>query len=179
MTVVNTSFFLFFFFLAWEQSLLIALVLKIVSKCPHNSMSPVNRFQANANEQMANRWTTSWLLSRELATNTFWLQSYGTIRKSFASRQTSCLRRLSMQGKWQVTTPVRLQRAECWRFAESPSQHMSNHRPCSFRSALANSENSRSASLKVSEKRAPGHAVAENHFLEAGWLCSSSPGSKC
>lgn len=51
---------------------------------------------------------------RELATNTFWLRSYGTIRKSFTSCQTSCLSRQSMQGKWQITRPIRLWGAACW-----------------------------------------------------------------
>lgn len=51
---------------------------------------------------------------RELATNTFWLRSYGTIRKSFTSCQTSCLSRQSMQGKWQITRPIRLRGAACW-----------------------------------------------------------------
>lgn len=51
---------------------------------------------------------------RELATNTFWLRSYGTIRKSFTSCQTSCLSRQSMQGKWQITRPIRLRGASCW-----------------------------------------------------------------
>lgn len=51
---------------------------------------------------------------RELATNTFWLWSYGTIRKSFTSCQTSCLSRQSMQGKWQITRPIRLWGAACW-----------------------------------------------------------------
>lgn len=51
---------------------------------------------------------------RELATNTFWLRSYETIRKSFTSCQTSCLSRQSMQGKWQITRPIRLWGAACW-----------------------------------------------------------------
>lgn len=63
-------------------------------------------------------------VKRELATNTFWLQSYGTIRKSFTSCQTSFLSRQSTQGKWQLTRPIRLQGAARWE-VQSPSQHMS------------------------------------------------------
>lgn len=68
-------------------------------------------------------------VKRELATNTFWLRSYGTIRKSFTSCQTSCLSRQSMQGKWQITRPIRLWGAACWDIQShqvNTMQHQSN-----------------------------------------------------
>lgn len=61
-------------------------------------------------------------VKRELAANTFWLWSYETITKSFTSRQTSCPSRQSTQGKWQVTRPTGLLRAESWD-VQNPHSH--------------------------------------------------------
>lgn len=76
---------------------------------------------------MVNRWTKNWLLSRELATNTFWLQSYGTIREPFTPRQhlastdNPCRESDKLQGH-QTSESCRLSRAV------HPDQHVSNNR---------------------------------------------------
>ena len=65
-----------------------------------------------------NKWWTDGLRTdfcRERVSNKhFWLQSCGTIRKSFTSHHTSCLSRQARQGGWQVIRPIRLLRAKSW-----------------------------------------------------------------